>query len=267
MRFYMKNLSKVALSVLAAVSLSACLSNSKHDNNIESVAHYSKTEQGKKDVKAIEANTTAALAKKTKDEVKNVKEGDLITASKNAAADGNQLAQVGVFRTKDGVRYSVVTTETNKLDAATALATLSAKNEKGDDYKNKLEAHYTGKLVYSAKSDKEPDVKIADLLLDLHNNKIGGHASDNDSNRNFYFKPATVYNNGGELAYTGIVRVETGESAADIKEETGNYYGFFGGEAAANGKYAENNVNYLKETAGKVDTTSFTGAYDARKQP
>ncbi|WP_105888322.1 hypothetical protein [Haemophilus influenzae] len=263
----MKNLSKVALAVLASVSLSACLSNSKHDNNsAELVSQYSKTEQGQKDIEAIKANTTSGLAKKTKEEVKAVKEGELITASKNAAADGNQLAQVGVFRTKDGVRYSVVTTETNKLDAATALATLSAKNEKGDDYKNpKLEAHYTGKLVYSAKSDKEPDVKIADLQLDLHNDKIGGHANDSDSDRDFYFKPATVYNNGGELAYTGVVRVETGKSAADIKEETGRYNGFFGGEAAANGKYAEDNVSYLKETAGKVDTPSFTGAYDAKK--
>ncbi|WP_434312202.1 hypothetical protein [Haemophilus influenzae] len=261
----MKNLSKVALAVLASVSLSACLSNSKHDNSAELVSQYSKTVQGKKDIEAIKANTTSGLAKKTKDDVKAVKEGELITGSKNAD-DGNQLAQVGVFRTKDGVRYSVVTTETNKLDATAALAALTAKNEKGDDYKNQLKATYTGNLVYSDKSAKEVDIKIAALTLDLHNDKIGGVAVDKDNHRNFHFKSAPVYNNNGELAYSGLVKVETGEKEVDFKEETGRYNGFFGGEAAANGKYAEDNVNYLKETAGKVDTPSFTGAYDAKKR-
>lgn len=261
----MKNLSKVALAILASVSLSACLSNSKHDNSAELVSQYSKTEQGQKDVKAIADNTASGLAKQDANAVKAKKEGDLITASKNAA-DGNQLTQVGVFRTKDGVRYSVVTTATNKLDATAALTALTAKNEKGDDYKNQLKATYTGNLVYSDKSDKEVDIKIAALTLDLHNDKIGGVAVDKDNHRNFHFKSAPVYNNNGELAYSGLVKVETGEKEVDFKEETGRYNGFFGGDAVANGKYAENNVDHLKATAGKVDTPSFTGAYDAKKQ-
>lgn len=265
----MKNLSKVALAVLASVSLSACLSNSKHDNSAELVSQYSKTVQGKKDIEAIKANTTSGLAKKTKEEVKAVKEGELITASKNAA-DGNQLTQVGLFRTKDGVRYSVVTTATNKLDATAALAALTAKNEKGDDYKNKLDAHYTGKLAYfspKAEGDKKLAVDVATLDLELKNDQIGGKATDDTNHRTFTFEKTSIHNNNGNLAYSGNVAVTTGEKVLDRVTEHGTYTGVFGSDVASTeGKYADITKDVLKETAGSIKTTSFEGSFDAKKQ-
>ncbi|PRM45464.1 hypothetical protein [Haemophilus influenzae] len=269
----MKNLSKVALAVLASVSLSACLSNSKHDNSAELVSQYSKTEQGQKDVKAIKANTIDA-AKKDEATVKALTNGNLVVGSKS---DTQQYAQYGIFRNgvtdKDKVgslRTSVVVTAENKLDAAAALAALTAKNEKGDDYKNKLDAHYTGKLAYfspKAEGDKKLAVNVATLDLYLKNDQIAGDADDNDNNRAFEFEKTTIRNNNGNLAYSGNVIVTTGTNALDKTTERGTYTGVFGSDVAPiEGKYADITKDVLKETAGSIKTTSFEGNFDAKKQ-
>lgn len=269
----MKNLSKVALAVLASVSLSACLSNSKHDNSAELVSQYSKTEQGQKDVKAIKANTTEA-AKKEATAVTVLEKDALVVGSKS---DTQQYAQYGIFRNnvtdKDKVgslRTSVVVTDANKLDAAAALAALTAKNEKGDDYKNKLDAHYIGKLAYfspKAEGEKKLTVDVATLDLELKNDQIGGEAKDVANNRTFTFEKTTVHNNNGNLAYSGNLTVTTGTKVLDRVPESGTYTGVFGGDvASAEGKYEDiTKNNVLKETAGSIKTTSFEGSFDAKK--
>lgn len=268
----MKNLSKVALAVLASVSLSACLSNSKHDNSAELVSQYSKTEQGQKDVKAIKANTTDA-AKKDEAAVKALTNGNLVVGSKS---DTQQYAQYGIFRNgitdKDKVgslRTSVVVTAENKLDAAAALAALTEKDNKGA-YKQKLDAHYTGKLVYfspKAEGDKKLAVNVATLDLDLKNDQIGGEADDNENNRIFELEKTTIHNNNGNLAYSGNVIVTTGTNALDKTTERGTYTGVFGGAVASTeGKYVDiTKGDVLKETAGSIKTTSFEGSFDAKK--
>lgn len=268
----MKNLSKVALAVLASVSLSACLSNSKHDNSAELVSQYSKTEQGQKDVKAIKTNITDAV-KKDEATVKALTNGNLVVGSKS---DTQQYAQYGIFRNgvtdKDKVgslRTSVVVTDANKLDATAALAALTAKNEKGDDYKNKLDAHYTGKLAYfspKAEGDKKLAVDVATLDLELENDQIGGEAKDVANNRTFTFEKTTVHNNNGNLAYSGNLTVTTGTKVLDRVAEHGTYTGVFGSDVASTeGKYADITKDVLKETAGSIKTTSFEGSFDAKK--
>lgn len=270
----MKNLSKVTLAVLASVSLSACLSNSKHDNNsAELVSQYSKTEQGQKDVKAIKANTTDA-AKKDEATVKALANDTIVVASN---ATTQKYAQYGIFRNgitdKDKVgslRTSVVVTAENKLDAAAALAALTAKNEKGDDYKNKLDAHYTGKLAYfspKAEGDKKLAVDVATLDLELKNDKVGGKAEDTANHRTFTFEKTSIHNNNGNLAYSGNLTVTTGEKVLDSVTEHGTYTGVFGGDVAptTEGKYADITKDVLKETAGSIKTTSFEGSFDAKQ--
>lgn len=269
----MKNLSKVALAVLASVSLSACLSNSKHDNNsAELVSQYSKTEQGQKDVKAIKTNTAEAV-KKDAATVKALGKDDLVVGSKSGT---QQYTQYGIFRNgitdKDKVgslRTSVVVTAENKLDAAAALAALTAKNEKGDDYKNKLDAHYTGKLAYfspKAEGDNKLAVDVAALELELKNDQVGGTANDAANHRTFKFEKTTIHNNNGNLAYSGNLTVTTGEKVLDSVTERGTYTGVFGGAVApTEGKYADITKDVLKETAGSIKTTSFEGSFDAKK--
>ncbi|HHF7319291.1 hypothetical protein BV154_010470 [Haemophilus influenzae] len=269
----MKNLSKVALAVLASVSLSACLSNSKHDNSAELVSQYSKTEQGQKDVKAIKHNTEVA-AKKEATAVTALQKDALVVGSKS---DTQQYAQYGIFRNgvtdKDKVgslRTSVVVTDANKLDATAALAALTAKNEKGDDYKNKLDAHYTGKLAYfspKAEGDNKLAVDVAALELELKNDQVGGTANDAANHRTFTFEKTSIHNNNGNLAYSGNLTVTTGEKVLDSVTEHGTYTGVFGGDVAptTEGKYADITKDVLKETAGSIKTTSFEGSFDAKQ--
>lgn len=268
----MKNLSKVALAVLASVSLSACLSNSKHDNSAELVSQYSKTEQGQKDVKAIKDNTEVA-AKKEATAVTALKKDALVVGSKS---DTQQYAQYGIFRNnvtdKDKVgslRTSVVVTDANKLDAAAALAALTEKDNKGA-YKQKLDATYTGTLAYfspKAEGEKKLAVDVATLDLELKNDQIGGEAKDDANNRTFTFEKTTVHNNNGNLAYSGNLTVTTGTKVLDRVPESGTYTGVFGGAVAPiEGKYADITKDVLKETAGSIKTTSFEGSFDAKKQ-
>ncbi|PRM07952.1 hypothetical protein BV006_01223 [Haemophilus influenzae] len=265
----MKNLSKVALAVLASVSLSACLSNSKHDNSAELVSQYSKTEQGQKDVKAIKHNTEVA-AKKEATAVTALQKDALVVGSKS---DTQQYAQYGIFRNgvtdKVGsLRTSVVVTDANKLDATAALAALTAKNEKGDDYKNKLDAHYTGKLAYfspKAEGDNKLAVDVAALELELKNDQVGGTANDAANHRTFKFEKTTIHNNNGNLAYSGNLTVTTGEKVLDSVTERGTYTGVFGGSVApTEGKYEKITKDALKETAGSIKTTSFEGNFDGQ---
>ncbi|MEX4603800.1 hypothetical protein MY787_05795 [Haemophilus influenzae] len=266
----MKNLSKVALAVLASVSLSACLSNSKHDNSAELVSQYSKTEQGQKDVKAIKTNTTNA-EKKDAAAVTKLDKDALVVASN---ATTQKYAQYGIFRNgvtdKDKVgslRTAAVVTTENKLDAAAALAALTEKDNKGA-YKQKLEATYTGKLAYfspKAEGDKKLAVNVATLDLDLKNNQIAGVASDNDNHRTFKFEKTTIHNNNGNLAYSGNLVVTTGENPVDEVTEHGTYTGVFGGSVApTEGKYEKITKDALKETAGSIKTTSFEGNFDGQ---
>lgn len=266
----MKNLSKVALAVLASVSLSACLSNSKHDNSAELVSQYSKTEQGQKDVKAIKTNTTNA-AKQEATAVKALEKDALVVGSN---ATTQKYAQYGIFRNgvtdKDKVgslRTAAVVTTENKLDAAAALAALTEKDNKGA-YKQTLDAHYTGKLAYfspKAEGDKKLAVNVATLDLDLKNDQIGGEADDNENNRIFELEKTTIHNNNGNLAYSGNVVVTTGTNALDKTTERGTYTGVFGGDVASTeGKYKDIK-DVLKETAGSIKTTSFEGSFDAKK--
>lgn len=267
----MKNLSKVALAVLASVSLSACLSNSKHDNSAELVSQYSKTEQGQKDVKAIKTNTTNA-EKKDAAAVTKLDKDALVVASN---ATTQKYAQYGIFRNgvtdKDKVgslRTAAVVTAENKLDAAAALAALTEKNNKGA-YKQTLDAHYTGKLAYfspKAEGDKKLAVDVAALELELKNDQVGGTANDAANHRTFKFEKTTIHNNNGNLAYSGNLTVTTGEKVLDSVTERGTYTGVFGGAVApTEGKYADITQDVLKETAGSIKTTSFEGSFDAQK--
>lgn len=275
----MKNVSKIALAVFAAVGLAACSSNNG-GGSVEHFANYSKTEQGKNDLTAIKANQTEAQSK-TAAQVEGIvaQKGEAFVIG--SKSDTQQYAQFGVFRTgvteKDvgELRYSVVSTKENKLDAAKALAVLSAKNNEGDDYKENIEAEYRGKLAYSAKEKGKDgkehlEVRVANLTLNLHNDKIGGEAKDGDKKRNFIFEAADIYNNGGELAYSGKLTVVTGEKVVDAKTEVGSYHGFFASDVAPveeKGKETYADVKAaLKETAGKIDTPSFHGAFDGKKQ-
>lgn len=257
----MKNVSRVALAVCVALGLVACKSNDNHKStSVPTPVTVDFVEEAKKEeVKAAIgkiAENDAAADKKTTAEVKNVNQGEKITAHKQTYA-----SYVAVLSKKD---------EKEKVYEVDYAVKLDQPTKETETFKlESLDATYKGKLTATdldkADEEKYLETHSHDVTFTVKEKHISGVSLAEEGKIKATFEKTAINVKESGLDFAGRLKVEEFDKApsADAEAEKpklqhtygGTYAGMFGGANA-------------EEIAGtfKADKGEFKGAFAAKKE-